>query len=307
MRIATNITNLIGDTPLVWINKINKGGKARIAAKLESFNPLGSVKDRLALALIEDGERRGKIDRDTVIIEPTSGNTGIGLAYVCAVKGYRLILTMPETMSVERRKMIKILGAEIVLTDGVKGMKGAVARAEELARETPKAFLPQQFNNPANPEMHRRTTAEEIWKDTDGLTDIFIAGVGTGGTLTGVGEVLKQRNGKVKVVAVEPAGSPVLSGGQPGPHKIQGLGPGFIPGVLNTSIIDSVEQVTDEEAGETARRLAKEEGMVVGISSGAAMCAALKTAGREDSAGKLIVVVLPDLGERYLSTWLFGE
>jgi cysteine synthase A len=307
MKIASDITKLIGKTPLVKINQLNKNGKAEIAAKLEFFNPMSSVKDRIGLAMIEEAEKKGLLKKDTVIIEPTSGNTGIALAFVAAAKGYKLILTMPETMSVERRKILKSLGAEIVLTEGPKGMKGAIAKADELAASTPNSFLPQQFNNPANPEIHRKTTAEEIWADTDGSVDIFIGGVGTGGTLTGVGEVLKSRKKDIKIIAVEPDKSPVLSGGQPGPHKIQGIGAGFIPGIYNKEIADEVIKVKDEDAGETARLLARREGIFAGISSGAALWAALQVAGRDENKGKLIVVVLPDTGERYLSTWLWEE
>lgn len=307
MRIAEDITKLIGNTPLLAINRLNSTGKAKIAAKLESFNPLSSIKDRIGYALIEDAEERGLINKDTVIIEPTSGNTGIGLAFVSAVKGYRLILTMPETMSIERRKLLKVFGAELVLTDGARGMSGAIEKAEELAATIPNSFIAQQFQNQANPDMHRKTTAEEIWSDTDGMVDIFISGVGTGGTITGVGEVLKYRKPGLKVIAVEPDKSPVISGGQPGTHRIQGIGAGFIPDVLNKSIIDEVIRVKDEDAGNTARAAAKEEGILIGISSGAALWAALQMAKRPENEGKQIVVVLPDTGERYISTWLFDD
>jgi cysteine synthase A len=303
-RIANDLTELIGNTPLVRVNRINDGG-AKILLKLESFNPLSSVKDRIALAMIEDAERNGKIRPGALIIEPTSGNTGIGLAFVAAVKGYRLTLTMPETMSIERRKLLKALGAEIVLTPGEAGMRGAIAKAEELCLENPGSFMPQQFANPANPECHRRTTAVEIWRDTDGCVDVFIAGVGTGGTITGVGEVLKKFNPAIKIVAVEPYDSPVLSGGSPGSHKLQGIGAGFIPQVLNRTVIDEVIQVKAEDAGYTASDLARKEGIVAGISSGAVMWAALRMSKLSEYAGKTIVVVLPDTGERYLSTWLF--
>jgi cysteine synthase A len=292
---------------LVRINKISAGANASILAKIESFNPLSSAKDRIGAAMIEAAEKKGLVNKDTVIIEPTSGNTGVALAFVCASRGYRLILTMPETMSVERRQLLKILGAEIVLTEGSKGMKGAVDKAGELAGKIPKSNIPDQFNNPATPEAHRKTTAEEIWRDTCGKVDVFVAGVGTGGTLTGVGEVLKERNPAVRIVAVEPKDSPVLSGGKPGPHKIQGIGAGFIPGVLNGKIIDEIIQVDSDDAGSTARRLAREEGILAGISCGAAMWAALEVAKRAESSGKTIVVLLPDTGERYLSTWLFQE
>ena len=308
-KIAQKLTDLIGNTPLLALNRYSKeaGLPASIVAKLEYFNPLGSVKDRIALALIEAGEAAGKINKDTLIIEPTSGNTGVGLAFVAASKGYKLVLTMPETMSIERRNLLKALGAELVLTPGAAGMKGAIAKAEELAQENPNSFIPQQFKNPANPEIHRKTTAEEIWKDTDGKVDIFIAGVGTGGTVTGVGEVLKKYKPSVKIIAVEPAASPVLSGGQPGPHKIQGIGAGFVPDVFNRAIVDEILPVGNEEAFATARALSKAEGLLVGISSGAAAWAATQIARRPENAGKVIVVLLPDTGERYLSTPLFTE
>jgi len=306
-KIYDSILDTIGGTPLVRINRMNQYPACRILAKLESFNPLSCVKERIACAMIEAGERAGRIGRDTVIIEPTSGNTGIGLALVCAVKGYRLILTMPETMSVERRQLLKYLGAEIVLTPGEKGMQGAVDRAASLAKQVKNSYIPQQFENPANPEIHRRTTAVEIWNATGGQVDFFVAGVGTGGTITGVGEMLKNNNPWVKIIAVEPDASPVLSGGAPGKHGIQGIGAGFIPAVLNRNILDEVIRVKDREAGETSRRLAREEGILCGISSGAAMWAALEVARRPDAAGKTVVTLLPDTGERYLSTWLFEE
>jgi cysteine synthase A len=307
MKIAQDITQLTGDTPLVRLNRITEGARATVVAKLESFNPLSSVKDRIGVSMIDAAEREGKITRETVIIEPTSGNTGIALAFVCAARGYKLTLTMPETMSIERRQLLRILGAEVVLTPGKEGMTGAVRKAEELVKTIPNAYIPQQFANPANPEIHRRTTAEEVWRDTDGKIDILIAGVGTGGTITGVSEVIKKRRATFKAIAVEPAASPVLSGGKPGPHKIQGIGAGFVPQVLNRKVIDEIITVTDEDAGKTARRLAKEEGILAGISSGAAAWAAIQVANRPENAGKLIVVILPDTGERYLSTYLFQE
>ncbi len=311
MAVANNITELIGNTPLVRLSKVFSREADKIEAtvllKLEFFNPMSSVKDRIGLAMIEAAEKAGQLTPGTVIIEPTSGNTGIALAFVAAQRGYKLILTMPETMSVERRNLLKVFGAELVLTPGEKGMKGAIEKAEELLKKYPKAFMPQQFNNPANPDIHRRTTAEEIWKDTGGKVDFFVAGVGTGGTLTGVGEVLKERNPKIKVVAVEPNDSPVLSGGKPGPHKIQGIGAGFIPGVLKTSLIDEVVRVKHEDAGATSRMLAKREGILTGISGGANVWAACQLAQRPENKGKTILTIAPDSGERYLSTWLFEE
>ncbi len=304
VKIYEDITKTVGNTPLVKINKLNKNPNT-ILVKLESFNPFSSVKDRIGIAMIEAAEKEGKIKKDTVIIEPTSGNTGIALAFVAAAKGYKLILTMPDTMSIERRQLLKILGAELVLTEGAKGMSGAVERANELVAEIKNSFMPQQFNNPANPEIHRKTTAVEILNDTGGKVDIFIAGIGTGGTITGIGEILKKHSPNIKVVAVEPKDSPVLSGGKPGSHKIQGIGAGFIPKVLNRNIIDEIIQVTDEDAGETARQLARLEGILAGISSGAALWASLKVAKRKESKDKVIVTILPDSGERYLSTWLF--
>ena len=306
-NIAQKLTDLIGNTPLLALNRYSReaGLPEPIIGKLEYFNPLGSVKDRIAFAMIEAGEAAGKIKPDTVIIEPTSGNTGIGLAFVAASRGYKLILTMPETMSVERRNLLKALGAELVLTPGAEGMKGAIRKAEELAQANPNSFLPQQFKNPANPEVHRQTTAEEIWRDTESKVDIFVAGVGTGGTITGVGEVLKSRNPAVQIIAVEPADSPVLSGGQPGPHKIQGIGAGFVPDVLNRTVIDEIITVKNDDAMATGRELARTEGLLIGISCGAAVWAATQVARRPENKGKVIVVILPDTGERYLSTPLF--
>ena len=306
MKIAKNITELIGKTPLVRLNRLTKGLKAEVLVKLEFFNPCSSVKDRIGLSMIEAAEKQGKIKKDTVIVEPTSGNTGVALAFVCAVRGYKLILTMPETMSLERRQILSALGAEIILTAGSEGMAGAVKKAEELAKSDKRYFMPQQFKNPANPEAHRRTTAVEIWDDTEGGIDIFVAGVGTGGTITGVAEVLKEKKPSLRAVAVEPKSSPVLSGGKRGPHKIQGIGAGFVPEVLNTGIIDEIIQVSDEEAAETTKRLAREEGILAGLSAGAACFAALELAKKAENKGKTIVVILPDTGERYLSTGLFN-
>jgi cysteine synthase A len=308
-KIAKNLTDLIGNTPLLELTNYNESNalEAKLIAKLEYFNPAGSVKDRIGYAMIKDAEEKGLINKDTVIIEPTSGNTGIALAFVAAAKGYKLILAMPETMSIERRALLKALGAQLELTPGAEGMKGAIRRAQELASEIPNSFVPQQFENPANPEIHRTTTAEEIWRDTDGQIDIFIGGVGTGGTITGVGEVLKAKNPDIKIIAVEPEDSPVISGGQPGPHKIQGIGAGFIPDNLNKNIIDEIYRVKNEEAFETSRKLAKTEGLLVGISSGAAAFAATQIARRSENKGKNIIVLLPDTGERYLSTVLFQQ
>ncbi len=304
--IARDLTETIGNTPLVRLNRVTDGAGADIVAKLESFNPIHSVKDRIGVAMILDAEEKGLIDRNTILVEPTSGNTGIALAFVAAARGYRLILTMPDTMSVERRQLLSIFGAELVLTPGAEGMKGAIRKAEELAA-APNHYMPQQFNNPANPEIHRVTTAEEIWRDTDGKVDILVAGVGTGGTITGVSEIIKTRKPSFKAIAVEPAASPVLSGGKSGPHKIQGIGAGFVPGVLKKDLVDEIIQVTNEDAGTTARRLAREEGILTGISSGAATWAAIQVGKRRENKGKMIVVILPDTGERYLSTWLFQE
>ncbi|MCP4694034.1 MAG: cysteine synthase A [Desulfobacterales bacterium] len=307
MNIYNTMTDGMGATPLVRLNRIAEGLGAEILAKPEFFNPLSSVKDRIGVSMIEVAEADGRIDADTTIVEPTSGNTGLALAFVCAMKNYRLVLTMPETMSVERRKLLKHLGAELVLTPGKEGMKGAIAKAREIVESATRAYMPDQFSNPANPEIHRKTTAEEIWRDTGGEVDIFVSGVGTGGTITGVSEVIKARKPSLHVVAVEPADSPVLSGGKPGPHKIQGIGAGFAPEVLNTEIIDEIITINNEEAFETARNLARQEGILCGISSGAAACAALKTAGRPENKGKRIVVILPDTGERYLSTDLLAN
>ncbi|MFN8196079.1 MAG: cysteine synthase A [Nocardioidaceae bacterium] len=307
MQIAASVTDLIGNTPLVWVNRLTEGADGKVAAKLEYFNPAHSVKDRIGVAMIDAAQEAGLIGPDTVVVEPTSGNTGIALAMVCAARGIKLVLTMPETMSVERRTLLKAYGAELVLTPGPDGMGGAIAKATEIAKDNPSAFIPQQFENPANPAIHRRTTAEEIWADTDGQVDIVIAGVGTGGTITGVGQVLKERRPEVQIIAVEPDASPVLSGGAKGPHPIQGIGAGFVPGNLDTEIYDEVVRVTADDAMATARRAAREEGLLVGISSGAALWAAVEVAKRPENAGKLIVVIIPSFGERYLSTALYAD
>jgi cysteine synthase A len=306
-NIYNDITETIGNTPLVRLNRVTEDLQATVLAKIESFNPLSSVKDRIGVNMIDAAEQAGLIKEDTIIVEPTSGNTGVGLAFTCAARGYKLILTMPDTMSLERRRLLKALGAELALTPGSGGMKAAIQKAEEMAAEDPRVFIPLQFSNPANPDIHRRTTAEEIWRDTDGAVDVLVAGVGTGGTITGVAEALKERKSEFQAIAVEPEGSPVLSGGDPGPHKIQGIGAGFVPDVLRIDLVDEVVQVTNEEAWDMARRLAKEEGILAGISSGAAVAAALKVAIRPENVGKLIVVILPDTGERYLSTGLFDD
>ena len=307
LKIAKDVTELVGNTPLVWLNRVSQGAAAQLVAKLEYNNPAKSVKDRIGLAMIEAAEKAGLIHEDTVIVEPTSGNTGIGLAMVCAARGYRLILTMPDTMSRERQMLLRAYGAELILTPGSEGMMGSISKAQELAASDANVFVPMQFSNPANPDIHRRTTAEEIWRDTDGQVDILVAGVGTGGTITGVGEALKGRKPDIQVIAVEPAGSPILSGGKKGKHPIMGIGAGFIPDVLNTEIYDEVIQIPGEQAFYMARRMAREEGLLVGISSGAATWAAIQVANRQENAGKLIVVIIPSFGERYLSTALFAD
>lgn len=306
-RIANNMTELIGNTPLVRLPRLAAKLPALVVAKLEFFNPCSSVKDRIGVSMIEAAEKAGTLNKDSIIIEPTSGNTGIALAFVCAAKGYQLVLTMPDTMSIERRKLLTAFGAELILTPGDKGMPGAIAKAEEIAKSDVRYFMPQQFENPANPEIHRKTTAEEIWNDTDGKVDILISGIGTGGTLTGVTEVIREKKPSFKAIAVEPKDSPVLSGGNPGPHKIQGIGAGFVPKILRTELIDEIIQVSNEDAGAMARRAAREEGLLAGISSGAAIWAALQVAARTENKGKLIVVIIPSCGERYLSTWLYAE
>ena len=306
-RIAEDITRLVGRTPLVRLNRVTKGCLAEVVAKLESFNPLHSVKDRIAVSMIDAAEKAGKLRPGTVVVEPTSGNTGIGLAFVCAARGYRCVLTMPDTMSLERRSLLRVLGAELVLTPGAEGMKGAIRKAEELVASDSRYFMPQQFENPANPQIHRETTAEEIWTDTDGKVDILVAGVGTGGTITGVAEVIKRRKPSFRAVAVEPKDSAVLSGGMPGPHKIQGIGAGFVPEVLNVDVVDRIIQVSNEDALAMGRRLSREEGMLAGISAGAAVHAAVQVAREAENRGKLVVAVLPDTGERYLSTAMFQE
>ena len=306
-RIANSISELIGHTPLLRLNRVTKGCLGEVVAKLESFNPCGSVKDRIGVSMIEAAEQEGLIKEDTIVLEPTSGNTGIALAFVCASKGYRLVLTMPDTMSVERIHLLRMFGAELVLTPGNEGMTGAVKKAEEMASEDPRYFIPQQFKNPANPEIHRKTTGLEIWEDTEGKVDVVVAGVGTGGTITGISEFIKKKKPGLKAIAVEPETSPVLSGGRPGPHKIQGIGAGFIPRVLRMDLIDEVIRVSNESAGKFTRRLALEEGVLAGISSGAAVWAAIEVAMRQESEGKMIVVILPDTGERYISTWLSNE
>lgn len=306
-RIANSISELIGRTPLLRLKRITKGCCGEVVAKLESFNPCGSIKDRIGFAMIEAAEKAGLIGKDTVILEPTSGNTGIALAFICAAKGYRLVLTMPDAMSIERVHLLRLFGAELILTPGHEGMTGAVKKAEELAAGDPRYFIPQQFKNPANPEIHKRTTALEIWEDTDGKVDMVVAGVGTGGTITGISEMIKKKKPEFKAIAVEPESSPVLSGGRPGPHKIQGIGAGFVPEVLRMDLVDEVIKVSDEDGGLFARRLAQEEGILAGISSGAALWAAIEVAKRQENEGKMIVVILPDTGERYISTWLFNE
>jgi cysteine synthase A len=307
MRIANDVTELIGNTPLVRLRRLTEGARAEVVAKLEYQNPAHSVKDRIGVSMIDAAEKAGKIKRDTIIVEPTSGNTGIALAFVCAARGYKLVLTMPETMSKERRMLLRAYGAELILTPGSEGMAGAIKKAEELAAGDSRYFIPQQFQNPANPQIHRVTTAEEIWRDTDGKADILVSGIGTGGTITGVGETIKARKPSFRCVAVEPDASPVLSGGQKGPHPIQGIGAGFVPDVLNTKVYDEVIRVKNDDAFATARRAAREEGLLVGISAGAAVWAALEVARRPESEGKLIVAIVPSFGERYLSTWLFEE